>query len=202
MKKWNTLASAKTPDGSTLALVEHDGEYLLRVDGRELMSSARHASELRLGTLGAEVIARRPKARALIGGLGLGFTLRGLLTGARPDASVTVAELMPDVVAWNREPTWPLAHAELADPRVTVALGDVFEVLRRGPYECILLDADNGTTAMMTRGNQALYQRRGIERVRDALAPGGVAAVSASSRRSAYGTGRRCRTRARPRCAR
>lgn len=174
MKKWNTLASAKTPDGSTLALVEHDGEYLLRVDGRELMSTARHASELRLGALGAEVIARRPKARALIGGLGLGFTLRGLLAGARPDAAITVAELMPEVVAWNREPTWPLAHAELADPRVEVALGDVFEVLARGRYDAILLDADNGTTAMMTRGNQALYQRRGIERVRAALSDGGV----------------------------
>ncbi len=175
MKKWNKLGQVKTPDGSVLALVEHDGEYLLRVDGRELMSTRRHASELRLGVVGCLKVCKRARAKVLIGGLGLGFTLRGALATLGPDAEVIVAELMPEVVAWNREESYPLAHKELADERTRVVVGDVFEVIERDVYDAIMLDADNGTTAMMTAGNRALYERRGLERVKDALSPGGVA---------------------------
>jgi len=178
MKKWNLLSQARAPDGSVLALVEHDGEYLLRVNGRELMSTRRHASELRLGVVGCEAVAHQAGARVLIGGLGLGFTLRGALATLGPDAEVLVAELMPEVVTWNREPTLPLAARELADPRVTVAVADVFAVIReagRARFDAIMLDADNGTTAMMTRGNQALYERRGLRLVRDALRGQGAA---------------------------
>jgi spermidine synthase len=172
MKKWNILEQASTPDGSKLALVEHDGEYLLRVNGRELMSTRRHASELRLGEVACRGLGAR--ARVLIGGLGLGFTLRGALAVLGPGAEVVVAELMPEVVAWNRNPAYPLAAAELADPRVSVAVADVFLVLgREGPFDAIMLDADNGTTAMMTGGNRALYEARGLERVRAALGPKG-----------------------------
>ena len=176
MKKWNTLAESATPDGSTLTLVEHDGELLLRVNGRELMSTRRHASELRLGEAACEGLARRPRARVLIGGLGLGFTLRGALAKLGADAEVIVAELMADVVAWNRNPEWPLAAKELADPRVGVRLGDVFEALAASSFDAIALDADNGTTAMMTAGNRALYEARGIARVKAALRPRGVVA--------------------------
>jgi len=180
MKKWNRLEQVATPDGSALALFEHDGEYVLRVNGRELMSTRRHASELRLGELGAEAARRRAGARVLIGGLGLGFTLRGALAGLGPDARVIVAELMPEVIAWNRNAAYPLAARELADARTDVVVGDVYRVIAAssgaaGGFDAILLDADNGTTAMMTPGNRQLYEREGLARVHAALRPGGTA---------------------------
>ena len=181
MKPWTTLARTTTPDGNALTLSEHDGEYVLRVNGRELMSTRRHASELRLGELAGLVAASRPAARVLVGGLGLGFTVRGVLAHARPDTTIDVAELLPDVVAWNRNSAWPLAHDALADPRVRVVMGDVFATIAaaaRAPeqrYDAIVLDADNGTTAMMNAGNRKLYVSDGIRRVRAALRPGGTA---------------------------
>lgn len=180
MKKWNRLEQVATPDGSALALFEHDGEYVLRVNGRELMSTRRHASELRLGELGAEAARRRAGARVLIGGLGLGYTLRGALAGLGPDARVIVAELMPEVVAWNRNEAYPLAARELADARTEVVVGDVYRVIAEssgagGGFDAILLDADNGTTAMMTPGNRQLYEREELARVHAALRPGGTA---------------------------
>ena len=177
MKKWNRVEAVATPDKSVLALFEHDGEYVLRVNGRELMSTRRHASELRLGELGGDAARNRAGARVLVGGLGLGFTLRGALGRLGGDARVVVAELMAEVVAWNRNPGYPLAHAELADPRTEVVIGDVYEVIARSPggFDAILLDADNGTTAMMTAGNRQLYEKQGVMRVLAALRPGGTA---------------------------
>jgi|JI10StandDraft_1071094.scaffolds.fasta_scaffold1111859_1 spermidine synthase len=179
MKRWTTLAKTTTPDGSALTLGEHDGEFVLRVNGRELMSNMRHASELRLGELGGQS-ARRAHARILIGGLGLGFTLRGALAKARKDAEVVVAELMAEVVAWNQNTAWPLAHDALADPRTRIVMGDVFALIADAPkngarFDAILLDADNGTTAMMTSGNKRLYEATGLGRVKAALNPGGIA---------------------------
>lgn len=179
MKRWNTLAKVATPDGSALTLVEHDGEFVLRVNGRELMSTMRHASELRLGELGglAAHAMRKPRPRILIGGLGLGFTLRGALAKAPQDAEVVVAELMPEVLEWNRNAAWPLAHDVLADPRTTVVVGDVFGLVAKAEqrFDAILLDADNGTTAMMTEGNKRLYASSGLGVVKGALNPGGIA---------------------------
>lgn len=175
MKKWTTLAKTMTPDGSALTLAEHDGEYVLRVNGRELMSNMRHASELRLGELAG--LARVPHPHILIGGLGLGYTLRGALATAPKHAEIVVAELMPEVVAWNQNRDWPLAHDALADPRATVVIDDVFRLIAAPsrPYSAILLDADNGTTAMMTAGNRRLYDTSGLAAVNRALTIGGVA---------------------------
>lgn len=179
MKKWTTLGKATPPDGSLLTLSEHDGEYVLRVNGRELMSNKRHASELRLGELGglAAHASKAPRPRILIGGLGLGFTLRGALAKAPRDAEVLVAELMPEVVEWNRNTAWPLAHDALADPRTSIIIGDVFALIAKAErrFDAILLDADNGTTAMMTEGNKRLYASSGLGVVKGALNPGGVA---------------------------
>lgn len=181
MKRWTRLEQVTTPDGSALALYEHDGEYTLRVGGRELMSTRRHASELRLGELGGLAAARRPRGRVLVGGLGLGFTLRGALKTAPPDAEVVVAELIEDVVRWNRVPAYPLAARELADPRTRVVVGDVFDVIAGAArstddaFDAILLDADNGTTAMMTAGNRELFVASGLRLVRAALRDGGIA---------------------------
>jgi len=175
MKKWNRLEQTETPDKSVFALYEHDGEYVLRVNGRELMSTKRHASELRLGELGG-LAAQRATARVLIGGLGLGFTLRGVLEKLGPEASVVVAELMPEVVRWNKDLRYPFAAAALADARSEVVLGDAFDVITESVsrFDVILLDLDNGTTAMMTAGNRRLYEARGVALVRAALCPGGT----------------------------
>jgi spermidine synthase len=181
MKKWNILERTKTPDGQDLTLSEHDGELVLRVNGRELMSSMRTASEVRLGELGGLHLAARGGGRALIGGLGLGFTLKAVLASAPASARVVVAELLPEIVAWNEDPSRPLAATQLADARTELVLGDVFALIdaasRTGSrqFDAIMLDADNGTTAMMSQGNRRLYDLEGIRRVRDALASGGLA---------------------------
>jgi spermidine synthase len=191
MLKWNLLAETPTPDGCRLGLYEHDGEYVLRVNGRELMSNRRHASELRLGVLGG-LAARTPASRVLIGGLGLGYTLRGVLAHAHPQAEVVVAELMPEVVAWNSRTDWPLASGPLADPRTRVAIGDVGALIAeaaagRAPrYDAILLDADNGTTPMMTEGNRALYRVSGVRETRAALKPGGLGAWWSAAEEPAF----------------
>ncbi len=182
MKKWNLLERTLTPDKSTLSLYEHDGEYVLRVNGRELMSNKRHASELRLGEIGGEVCKRG--GRILIGGLGLGYTLKGALARASRETEVVVAELLPEVVAWNRKESYPLAHVEMSDPRTSVVVGDVFDLIfkQKANFDAILLDADNGTTAMMTEGNKRLYMASGVEAVKAALRPQGTAVYWSATR--------------------
>ncbi len=175
MKPWNVIGKTGAPGASQLTLYEHDGEHVLRVGGRELMSTRRTASEVRLAELGCQGLSRLPKVRVLIGGLGLGFTLRAALAAVGRDAEVVVAELLPAVVEWNQNPDLPLASKELQDRRTRVVVGDVADTLRAqsSAWDAILLDADNGTTAMMTRGNRALYETRGLATVHAALRPGG-----------------------------
>jgi spermidine synthase len=175
VKKTTVLEQVKTPDGSTMALAEHDGNYIIRVDGRELMSTRHSFSEEELGRVACAPLSTKPKAKVLIGGLGLGFTLRAALKALGADAEVLVAELMPEVVAWNKNPAYPLAKDELADRRVRVQIADVYEVIRKsmGRFDAIMLDADNGTTAMMTEGNDRLYAKEGLVLVQAALRPGG-----------------------------
>jgi spermidine synthase len=112
----------------------------------------------------------------LIGGLGLGFTLRAALANLGPAALVLVAELIPDVIDWNRNPAYPLAAAELADPRTKVMIGDVSDIMVRSQcsFDAIMLDADNQTTSMNTAGNASLYQPAGIAKVSRKLKPGGT----------------------------
>jgi spermidine synthase len=184
VKKWTTLEQTTTPDGSKLTLSEHDGEYVLRVNGRELMSNRRHASELRLGELAG--LAKTKAPRILIGGLGLGYTLRGALATAPSDADIIVAELMPEIVAWNQNKAYPLAADALSDPRTSVVIGDVFDIINNSitanPFDAILLDADNGTTAMMTEGNSRLYDTSGLALVRAALNTHGLAVYWSATR--------------------
>jgi spermidine synthase len=158
-----------------LTLHEHDGNYMIRVNGRELMSSRHHHSEDRLAEVACAKIREKGGARVLIGGLGLGFTLRAALRSLMPDAEVTVAELMPVVVAWNENPAYGLAAKELADKRTRVDICDVYDLIAkaRGRFDAIMLDVDNGTTAMMTGGNQRLYHEEGLAMVAAALKKGG-----------------------------
>ncbi len=177
MKAWVELERVTLADGNTLTLAEHDGVHAIRVNGRELMSSRHSYSEEQLGVVGCEGLRERAGARVLIGGLGLGFTLRATLGALRPDAHVTVAELLPEVVTWNQNPSYALAHAELADSRTEMVLGDVARVIERATsqFDAILLDADNETTAMNTAGNSWLYQSAGLAAVHRALTAAGCA---------------------------
>lgn len=176
MKKATVLEQVTTPDGSVQALVERDGQYMIWVNGRELMSTRHAFSEEQLGVVGCQPLFGRKGARVLIGGLGLGFTLRAALENLGPDAQVVVAELMPQVVEWNRNPAYPLASAALADRRTEVVLGDVAEVIAksRARFDAILLDADNETTTMNTAGNSSLYRSAGLAHIARALKPRGT----------------------------
>jgi spermidine synthase len=176
MKRATVLEQVKTPDGSTMALVERDGEYVIRVNGRELMSTRHSFSEEQLGVVACERCSQLQGTRVLIGGLGLGFTLRAALASLGSDARVVVAELIADVVAWNRNLAYPLAAAALADPRTEVVIGDVADILARSQnaFDAIMLDADNQTTSMNTAGNTSLYHPAGVEKVWNRLKPGGT----------------------------
>ena len=140
------------------------------------MSSRRHLSEDRLAELACAALRDVPRARALIGGLGLGFTLRAALQQLGADAEVVVAELMAEVIAWNAEPTYDLSAESMRDPRVRVIHDDVFNVLRANPrgFDAIMLDTDNGPDGMIMSENAQLYAAYGIESTVAALREGGV----------------------------
>lgn len=178
MKKTTLLDTATTPDGTPLALFAHDDDRIIRVRGIELMSTRQHHSEERLGELACEGLAAVRAPRVLIGGLGMGFTLRAVLRVLPADAEVIVAELIPAVVRWNRDPRLGLGADCLADRRVSIVEGDVADCLGEGAgrYDAVILDVDNGTSALTARGNDRLYQATGVGLVRRALSPGAVAA--------------------------
>src|SRR5258708_18917843 len=176
LKPHRTLAETETPDGGRLTLNEHDGAFCIRVNGQQLMHSSVATSELMLGEIGCERHAKQPNARFLIGGLGLGFTLKAVLAKAGPTAIVYVAELMPEIVAWNRDYLSGLNGNLLEDRRVRILIDDVRKVIMRArqePYDSIMLDIDNGTTAMMKGENNKLYARNGVHQIHAALKPGG-----------------------------
>jgi len=137
MKPFRRLGEATAPDGTILALFEHDGAYVIRVNGIELMSTRRHNSEDALAELVCAPLADKRNARVLVGGLGLGFTLKTALRLLAPDATVMVAEIVQAVIDWNRNVDYPLAHEALADARVEMRHDDVARVLRH-TYEPIV----------------------------------------------------------------
>lgn len=179
MKKWTAVDQALTPDGKTISLHEHDGSYMIRVDGVPLMSTRQHASEEKLAELACAHVRGIRGARVLIGGLGFGFTLRAALATVEADAAVVVAEILGAVIAWNRNAAFPLAADALADPRVAVLQRDVGEVIRegRGSFDAIILDVDNGPAALSTDGNRSLYNSTGLRNARAALRTGGCLAL-------------------------
>jgi len=180
MKKTILLDQATTPDGKPMTLHEHDGVFMIRVKGVELMSTRQHHSEERLAELACSQIG--PPAlgtRVLIGGLGMGFTLRAALASLSPDAAVVVVELMPAVIAWNRNPAYGLAADVLKDPRVEIIEGDVTDLLResRGRFDAIILDVDNGASGLTMAANSRLYSTSGLSMIKSALKPDGCLAV-------------------------
>ena len=179
MKPWELLGRTRAPDGAELALTLRSGEYVILANGKSLMSSRMHGSEEALAALAFARIRGREEPHVLVGGLGMGFTLRATLDLLPQDGTVVVAELLPAVVEWNRGPLGPLAGHPLKDPRVRVEQGDVAAVLRSsaGTFDAILLDVDNGPAAFATSGNAALYNDAGLAAARAALKKGGVLAV-------------------------
>ena len=175
MKKHERLAEARAPDGTRLELFRHDGDYLIRAGGAELMSTRHHHSEDRLAELACEGLRERTGARVLIGGLGFRFTLKKALRLLGADAHVVVAELMQAVIDWNENVDYALAGAALRDPRVELRHADVAVVLRdgTGQFDAIMLDVDNGPDPMTTSGNGALYGDAGVRMAAAALTPGG-----------------------------
>jgi spermidine synthase len=175
MKPLERLAEARTPNGTLLTLYRHDGAYLIRADGVELMSTRRHLSEDRLAEVACAPLQETPQARVLIGGLGLGFTLRAALRLLRDDAEIVVAELLAEVVEWNADPRYGLSVEAMADARVRVVHDDVIDVLRANPgaFDAIMLDTDNGPEGMLMSENTRLYARSGIGATVAALRTGG-----------------------------
>ena len=161
-----------------MSLYEHDGAYSISMTGQELMHSKACASESLLGKLGVEHLDESSPAKVLIGGLGLGFTMRSVLESAGPEVTVDLVELLPEVVEWNRTYLTDLNGSLLADPRVQVLTEDVTALISsasKESYDSILLDVDNGPVAMVASGNKSLYSQSGINAIRQALKKGGRA---------------------------
>jgi spermidine synthase len=175
VKRTERLDSAIAPDGTELTLLRHDGAYYIRARGIELMSTRRYHSEERLAELACEPLRTLSGARVLVGGLGLGFTLRAALRCLPDDAEVIVVELLEAVIRWNRNPEYDLAADALADPRVTVIQDDVAHVLTNsaGRFDAIMLDVDNGAEAFTADRNARLYRDAGLRAAAAALRSGG-----------------------------
>jgi spermidine synthase len=182
VKPIELLGQTISPDGTVMKLVRRDDEYIILADGAILMSSRMHGSEEALATFACQRARTLKQASVLIGGLGMGFTLRATLDLLLPDATVVVVELVPAVVEWNRGPLGPLAGHPLKDTRVRVETGDVAVTLRSRPgqFDAVLLDVDNGPTAFTASNNAGLYNDRGIAAARAALKMEGVLAVWAA----------------------
>lgn len=171
-----------------LVLRERAGCIELRCNGWDLMSNRAHHSEEALAAFACARLTS-PAPAILIGGLGFGYTLRAVLDRAPPSARMTVAELIPEIIAWNRGPLAALAGHPLEDPRVTVACTDVAALLDtsdRSEFHAILLDTDNGPDAVMLPDNAGLYAAEGLTRIRRALHPDGVLAVWSADRSPAF----------------
>lgn len=182
MIPWLHLDTATTPDGQTLRLKQRGAEFSIMLGTNELMNSRLSGSEEALARLSIERLGHAASPHILIGGLGMGFTLRAALAALGPDARVTVAELMPAVIAWARGPMAEIFAGSLDDPRVTIRQGDVAAMIATGPsaFDAILLDVDNGPDGLTVDANDRLYSMSGLAQSRRSLRPGGVLAVWSS----------------------
>jgi spermidine synthase len=177
VKPWEIIERTSAPDGAELVLARRDDEWVVRVAGRTLMSSRVHGSEEALAAIALRGLEHR--RAILVGGLGMGFTLRAALDRLPVDARAVVVELVPGLVAWNRGPLSALAGRPLDDPRVRLQQGDVLARVAeaKGAYDAILLDVDNGPSALAHAGNQKLYGAKGVRACAEALRAGGALAV-------------------------
>ncbi len=187
MIRWSLVDKTPAPGGGELRLLKRGEEFSITIDGGELMNSRRGGSETALGAMTCERLQGRSAPRLLIGGLGMGFTLRAALAGLGPDAEVIVAEISPAVVAWAQGPLAELFGPVLLDPQVVVRVADVADLIGAGEsYDAILLDVDSGPRALVREENEWLYSSAGLSAIRDALRPEGVLAIWSAAPDTAF----------------
>jgi len=198
MKHWICLGEAPIPDSrQSLSLYQGKDDFFIKISsvGGELMTTRKHGSEDALGALPCQRLSNPETARVLIGGLGMGFTLAAVLKEVGPAAEVTVAELIPEVVEWNRGPLGERSGYPLNDPRSRVHIGDVTKLLRRRSirYDVIALDVDNGPEGLTQKSNDWLYSTSGIVAAQESLTPDGILAYwSAGPDQAFHDRLRRC----------
>ena len=183
-----TLDTAQVPGGEELRLVRHGADFMIVLDRNELMSTRMRGSEEALATMSCDRIAGRARPHLLIGGYGMGFTLRAALDALPADGRVTLVELVPEIIAWARGPMQELTAGCLEDRRLTLIQGDVAAVIAASPasFDAILLDVDNGPDGLVRDANNVLDSERGLRAARTALRPGGVLAIWSAAKDDAF----------------
>ena len=173
------IGTAQVPGGEELRLYRRGADFMIVLDRNELMNSRMSGSEKALATMTIERLAGRKNRHLLIGGYGMGFTLRAALAQLDAGAHITLAELVPEIVEWARGPMEALTGDCLDDPRLVLVECDVIELIEdgRGTYDAILLDVDNGPDGLITPRNNRLYSAKGLSAAMNALKPGGILAV-------------------------
>jgi spermidine synthase len=180
MRPWQVLECVNTKEGVLELRRRGERDFLMMIGGRVLMTSQHHRSEDVLADVACVALGKKSRPRVLLGGLGMGYTLRAALDQLPPKAVVTIVDLNQEVVAWNRGPLAPLARSPIADPRVAVVVDDVARVIARsrpGGYDAILLDLYEGPRSAVNRDWHPLYGSEAIQRTRSALGPDGIFAV-------------------------
>ncbi|HEV7314986.1 spermidine synthase [Sphingopyxis sp.] len=179
MKIRELIGTAEVPGGDALRLYRRGDDFIIAIDRNELMSSRMSGSEEALATMTCDRLRSPKEASLLIGGYGMGFTLRAALATLGPDAKIAVAELVPGIIEWARGPMADLAAGCLDDPRVELILGDVSKAIGAATrrYDAILLDVDNGPDGLTREANEGLYSAAGLATAKAALRPGGILAI-------------------------
>ncbi len=182
------ISTAAVPGGEDLRLFRRGDDFMIVLERNELMNSRMSGSEEALAEMTCARLKGRPAPHLLIGGYGMGFTLRKALAVLGPKGRATVAELVPEIIAWARGPMVTLTAGCLDDPRVTLVQEDVAVTIAagRGRYDAILLDVDNGPDGLVRAANDRLYSARGLDMARTALAPGGILAVWSAAPDTAF----------------
>ena len=182
------LATAQVPGGGEMRLFRHDRDFMIVLGGNELMSSRMSGSEIALAEQTLARLGPRKRLRLLIGGYGMGFTLRAALAKLDADAEVILAELMPEIIDWARGPMAELAAGCLDDRRVVLIISDVVDQIAGAPdsYDAILLDVDNGPDGLTREDNNELYTPRGLRAAKAALRPGGILAIWSAAKDDAF----------------
>ncbi|MBO9694978.1 MAG: spermidine synthase [Sphingopyxis sp.] len=179
MKIRELIDTAQIPGGDALRLYRRGDDFIIAIGGNELMNSRMSGSEEALAVMSCERLRSPDTAHLLIGGYGMGFTLRAALAVLGPDAKITLAELVPAIIDWAHGPMSELAAGCLDDPRVELVVGDVAAMIaaRRGRYDAILLDVDNGPDGLVRQANDGIYSAAGLASAKAALRPGGILAI-------------------------
>jgi spermidine synthase len=188
MQTRELLGTAQVPGGAELSLYRRGDDFMITLDRNELMSTRMSGSEVALAEMAFERLGKRPGLHFLIGGYGMGFTLRAALAAMDARAQLTVAELVPEIIAWARGPMAEVAAGCLDDPRVRLVQGDVADVIAagRGTYDAILLDVDNGPDGLVRPANDRIYSEAGLRAAITALRPGGVVAIWSAGADAAF----------------